>query len=98
MNTTRAGVPAVTRLYYVAETGTLDLWVDEPGKEIIAEPLNDNIILKLDQEGNVVGLEIVDLKKLKPEDLEEVPKNISEVLKRVLRDITVKAKELAHTR
>ncbi|MBS7645659.1 MAG: hypothetical protein QXR65_06565 [Candidatus Bathyarchaeia archaeon] len=48
------------RLYHLSEMDTLDFWIDNPGKE--AEPLDDNIIVKLDCNGKPIGAEVASLK------------------------------------
>ena len=44
----------------------------------MAEPLSDNVVLKLDRDGNVVGVEILTLRKLDSEDLEKLPRKRQE--------------------
>ena len=46
-------------VYHLPELDTLNLWLDDPEKEEIAEPLGDNIVLKLDKKGETIGVEII---------------------------------------
>jgi len=36
---------------------TVDVWFDDPGKEVVCEEAGDGIILRKDREGNVIGFE-----------------------------------------
>ncbi|MHB9301399.1 hypothetical protein [Thermofilum pendens] len=72
------------RVYYAPELDTLDLWLDEPGRESFSEPLNDNIVLKLDGR-EVIGLEIVSLGSLTREDVQVIPEGVRRVLLEALK-------------
>jgi len=37
------------RLYYLPELDTLDLWLDDPEGEALSEPLNENVVVKLNE-------------------------------------------------
>ncbi|ABL79129.1 DUF2283 domain-containing protein [Thermofilum pendens] len=73
------------RVYYAPELDTLDLWLDEPGRESFSEPLNDNIVLKLDERREVIGLEIVSLGSLTREDVQVIPEGVRRVLLEALK-------------
>jgi len=66
---------------------TLDLWLDDPKKEAVGEPIGDNLVLKLDVNSNVVGVEVLSLSKLDEEDLARLPKEVRETLISALRKI-----------
>ena len=85
------------RLYYLPELDTLDLWLDNPNKEEIAEPLTDNIILKLDNKGNTIGLEILSLQKLNHNDLAQLPPLLRKALQQTLRKLTTKTNQIIQT-
>ncbi|KAF5418570.1 MAG: hypothetical protein C5S49_01565 [Candidatus Methanogaster sp.] len=38
-------------------TNTLDVWFDDPGKEWISEETGEEVILKKDRNGRVIGFE-----------------------------------------
>lgn len=40
---------------------TLDIWLDDPKKEFICEETGEEIIFKKDKNGNVIGLEILNV-------------------------------------
>lgn len=45
------------RVFYDAETNTLDVWFDNPDKEVFCDETEDEIILKKDKAGKVIGFE-----------------------------------------
>jgi len=77
----------LVRLYYLPEMDTLDLWLDSPNKETVSEPISDNLVLKLDTNNKVIGVEVLSLSKLNEEDLAKLPKEVKETLISSLRKI-----------
>lgn len=75
------------RLYYSSEMDTLDLWIDDPGEEVEADPLGDNIIVKLDGNGKPIGLEVISLEKLNSGELEKLPNELRVALRDTLRKL-----------
>ncbi|MEM2123453.1 MAG: DUF2283 domain-containing protein [Candidatus Bathyarchaeia archaeon] len=65
---------------------TWDLWIDDPGKE--AGPLDDNIIVKLDCNGKLIGVEVVSLKKLGSGELRRLPRELYRALTDTLKKLT----------
>ena len=45
------------RIYYDEIGNTLNVWFDEPQKEVISEEVGDEVILNKDGEGRVIGFE-----------------------------------------
>jgi len=41
------------------EMETLDIWFDDPKKEVICEEVGEGIILKKDKDNKVIGLEVL---------------------------------------
>jgi len=41
------------------EMETLDIWFDDPNKEVICEELGEGIILKKDKNNKVIGIEVL---------------------------------------
>ncbi len=41
------------------EMETLDIWFDDPKKEVVCEEVGEGIILKKDKENKVIGLEVL---------------------------------------
>lgn len=41
------------------EMETLDIWFDDPNKEVICEEAGDGIILKKDENNRVIGIEVL---------------------------------------
>lgn len=82
------------KLYYQPELDTLDLWLDEPSQESYAQPLGDNITIKIAKNGAIIGAEIISLSKLTEEDLKAMPPNIRKALKTTLQKIAKKALEI----
>jgi len=62
------------RFYYLPDIDTIDLWLDDPEKEELSEPLGENMILKYDGEGRIIGMEIISLEKLTSKDVEKTTK------------------------
>ncbi|BES81107.1 DUF2283 domain-containing protein [Pyrodictium abyssi] len=77
----------IIRLHYAPDLDTLDLWIDDPEKEALAEPYGDNVVVKLDEEGRPIGLEIISLHKLHPRDLDALPPQLRSALYKALERI-----------
>jgi hypothetical protein len=45
------------RLYYDRTGNTLTVWFDDPGKEVVCEEADDDVVLMKDDEGRVIGFE-----------------------------------------
>jgi len=86
---------AKVRLYYLPELGTLDLWLEDPSTEASSEPLGENMVIKLNHKGEVVGLEIINLSKLEKQDLENLPSKLKEALLASLKKILTQSLQLA---
>jgi uncharacterized protein YuzE len=41
------------------EMETLDIWFDDPKKEVVCEEVGEGIILKKDKKNKVIGLEVL---------------------------------------
>jgi uncharacterized protein YuzE len=48
---------AQIRVYYDPKGNTLNVWFDDPSKEVIAEETGEEVILVKDKEGHVIGFE-----------------------------------------
>lgn len=46
-------------LFHNKEMETLDIWFDDPKKEVICEELGEGIILKKDHDNKVIGIEVL---------------------------------------
>ena len=53
------------KLIFNKEGNTLDIWFGNPKKEATDEETADEIILKKDKKGNVIGIEILNFIKAK---------------------------------
>jgi len=78
------------RLYYLPELDTLDLWLDDPDSEALSEPLNDNVVIKLNNKNDTIGVEVVSLSRLNEDDIESMPTEIRETLVSALKKIAAK--------
>ena len=78
------------RLYYLPELDTLDLWLDDPDSEALSEPLNDNVVIKLNNKNDTIGVEVVSLSRLNEDDIESMPTEIREALMSALKKIAAK--------
>ncbi|MFA5778684.1 MAG: DUF2283 domain-containing protein [Elusimicrobiota bacterium] len=45
------------KISFDREANTLDVWFDEPQKEVVCEETADEVILKKDKKGKVIGFE-----------------------------------------
>ena len=45
------------RVYYDEVGNTLNVWFDDPRKEVISEEVGDEVILNKDKNGRVIGFE-----------------------------------------
>jgi len=77
----------IIRLHYASDLDTLDLWIDDPEREALAEPYSDNVMIKLDEKGRPIGLEIISLHQLHPRDLDALPPQLRSALHRALERI-----------
>jgi uncharacterized protein YuzE len=50
------------RVFYSKETDSLDIWFDDPKKEVMSEEIEDGVLAKKDKKGNVIGFEIISIK------------------------------------
>ena len=53
------------KLVFNKEGNTLDIWFGNPKKEAINEETSDEVILKKDKKGKVIGIEILNFIKSK---------------------------------
>ena len=79
------------RLYYLPELDTLDLWLDDPEGEALSEPLNENVVVKLNEKNDIIGVEVISLSRLTEDDIGSMPTGIREVLVSALKKIAAKA-------
>ena len=56
------------RIYYDEIGNTLNVWFDDPQKEVISEEVGDEVILNKDKDGRVIGFEKLNFVSL-PEEL-----------------------------
>jgi len=77
-------------LYYLPELDTLDLWIDDPEKEREAVPIGDNVVVKLDDRGRPIGVEILSLEKLGTDDAEKLPEELRIALLDTLKKLATK--------
>ncbi|RKY46957.1 MAG: DUF2283 domain-containing protein, partial [Candidatus Neomarinimicrobiota bacterium] len=47
------------RIFYDHKGNTLNVWFDDPEKEVICEEVREGIILKKDENGKVIGIEVL---------------------------------------
>ncbi len=52
---------AKIRIIFDKIGNTLDIWFDDPKKEVMCEETGDEVILKKDKQGKVIGVEILNL-------------------------------------
>ena len=72
---------SVSSLHYNPGTDTLDIWLGGASDEAEAEPVTENLVCKRNRRGEVVGFEIIALRKLKGEDMRKLPRAARALLK-----------------
>jgi len=53
----------LVRTYYVPELDTLDIWIGELDELVESEEVGDEVIVKLNKQRKVIGVEIISLSK-----------------------------------
>ncbi len=46
------------RVVYDPEDNILDVWFDEPGKEVMCTEMEEDVVLRKDRKGRVIGFEM----------------------------------------
>jgi len=70
----------LVRAYYVPEMDTLDIWLDEPDRERDSKEVGDGVIAKLDNDGEIIGVEIITASKTSRDQLANLPESIRSIL------------------
>lgn len=52
------------KIYYDPKGETLNVWFDDPKKEVVCEEVGDGVILSKDKKGEVIGFEKLYVKNL----------------------------------
>lgn len=60
------------KIFFDKSGNTLNVWFDDPAKEVISEETSEEIVLVKDKNGKVIGFEV--LNYLSPSDLKELKK------------------------
>lgn len=58
------------RVYYDKVGNTLNVWFDDPEKEVISKEVGDEVILNKDKDGKVIGFEKLNFAS-SPEELKK---------------------------
>lgn len=56
---------------------TLDIWFTTPSKEIICDDLDNDMIVKRDKSGNILGIEVLNYVKNKTGIVDSLPVELS---------------------
>ncbi|MHB2036530.1 MAG: DUF2283 domain-containing protein [Nitrososphaerales archaeon] len=78
-------------IYYNPDTDTLDIWLGDPSSEVHAEAVTDNLVGKYNQQGDVIGFEVIQLSKLNNEDMKKMPEEVSVLLKQSATRLSIVA-------
>jgi len=54
------------KIYYDAKGHTLNVWFDDPKKEVVSEEVGDGTIISKDKSGKVIGFEKLYIELPKP--------------------------------
>ncbi len=84
----------LVRTYYVPELDTLDIWIGEPDEVVESEEVGDGVIVKLNKERRVIGIEIISLSKTRKEDLNGLPQDVRKVFLESIRKLSTAASHL----
>lgn len=80
---------ATRSLYYNSDTDTLDIWIGDPSTELHAEPLTENLVTKYNADEQIIGFEVIELSKLKNEDMERLPREVRDLLKESVNRLSI---------
>ncbi len=61
------------KIIFTKETNTLDIWFDDPKKEWVCEETGEDIVLKKDKNGTVIGIEKLHASSSIKKQLTELP-------------------------
>ena len=61
------------KIVFNKKGNTIDVWFDDPRKESICEETGEEIILKKDKKGRVIGIEKLNASNITKADLAEMP-------------------------
>lgn len=61
------------KIVFNKEANTLDIWFDDPKKEWVCEETGEEIILKKDKGGNIIGIEKLNVAHAIKRQVSELP-------------------------
>ena len=61
------------KIIFNKQGNTIDVWFDDPKKESICEETGEELILKKDKKGRLIGIEKLNVSHTKKADLTELP-------------------------
>ncbi len=68
------------KIFYDREGNTLNVWFDDPEKEVSSEETADEVILVKDKTGKVIGFEKLNFRAVKSEEKEKIESIPVEIL------------------
>lgn len=68
------------KIFYDREGNTLNVWFDDPEKEVSSEETTDEVILVKDKTGKVIGFEKLNFRAVKSEEKEKIESIPVEIL------------------
>ena len=80
---------------YVPELDTLDVWFGDMDAEVESKEVGDGIILKLGENGEEIGVEIVGLSKTSKEDLAGLPFEVRKMVLEIAKKMSVATARLS---
>ncbi len=80
---------ALIKTYYVPELDTLDVWFGDNGTAAESKEVGDGVILKLESNGVVAGVEIIGLSKTTKEDPGGLPSDVRKTLLEVIKKLSL---------
>ncbi len=60
------------KIFFDKEGNTLNVWFDDPKKEVVSEETSEEIILTKDKNGKVIGFEV--LNYMNPKEIKNIKK------------------------
>ncbi len=87
----------LVRTYYVSEYDTLDVWFGDQEKEAESEEVGDGVIAKLDEQGKIIGIELISATRTKREELSNLPPDIRGILSDAMKKLAAAASRITET-
>jgi len=87
----------LVRAYYVPELDTSDVWFGEREEAAESAEVGEGVVVKLDKDGGIIGVEIISLSKTGREELANLPVDIRQALVESIRKLAAAASRVVQS-